>query len=73
MTQSLAEILSAVEVVDLTQPLHEDTPVIRIEPGLALTPYGTVVGDVVIRATEGFTPRLPGAGRGAAWRRGARF
>ena len=27
MTQSLAEMLSAVEVVDLTQPLSEDTPV----------------------------------------------
>ena len=26
MTQSLAEMLSAVDVVDLTQPLSEDTP-----------------------------------------------
>ena len=32
MTQSLAEMLSAVDVVDLTQPLSEDTPVLKLPP-----------------------------------------
>jgi glycine/D-amino acid oxidase-like deaminating enzyme len=53
-------------VTGLGVTLHEDTPVIAIEPGLALTPYGTVVGDVVLRATEGYTPALPGARRAVA-------
>ena len=38
MTQSLAEMLSAVEVVDLTQPLSEDTPVLKLPPPFANTP-----------------------------------
>jgi len=38
MTQSLAETLSAVEVVDLTQPLSEDTPVLKLPPPFANTP-----------------------------------
>jgi len=38
MTQSLAEMLSAVEVVDLTQPLSEDTPVLRLPEPFANTP-----------------------------------
>jgi glycine/D-amino acid oxidase-like deaminating enzyme len=37
--------------------------VTAIEPGRAVTPYGTVRAEVVLRATEGFTPRLPGARR----------
>jgi glycine/D-amino acid oxidase-like deaminating enzyme len=53
-------------VTGLGVTLHEDTPVIAIEPGMALTPYGTVVGDVVLRATEGFTAALPGARRAVA-------
>ena len=38
MTQSLAEMLSAVDVVDLTQPLSEDTPVLQLPPPFANTP-----------------------------------
>jgi kynurenine formamidase len=38
MTQSLAEMLASVEVVDLTQPLSEDTPVLKLPPPFANTP-----------------------------------
>jgi kynurenine formamidase len=38
MTQSLVEMLSAVDVVDLTQPLSEDTPVLKLPPPFADTP-----------------------------------
>ena len=38
MTQSLAEMLSAAEVVDLTQPLSETTPVLKLPPPFANTP-----------------------------------
>ena len=38
MTQSLAEMLSAVDVVDLTQPLSENTPVLKLPPPFANTP-----------------------------------
>jgi glycine/D-amino acid oxidase-like deaminating enzyme len=43
--------------------IHEHTPVTAIEPGRALTAYGGVRADVVVRATEGFTPRLAGQQR----------
>ncbi len=36
--QSLAELLAGVEVIDLTQPLSEDTPVLRLPPPFANTP-----------------------------------
>lgn len=38
----------------------ERTPVTAIAPGRCQTPYGVVRADVVVRATEGYTPRLPG-------------
>jgi kynurenine formamidase len=38
MPQSLADVLAAVEVVDLTQPLSEDTPVLKLPPPFANTP-----------------------------------
>ena len=38
MTQSLADTLAAVEVVDLTQPLSEDTPVLVLPDPFANTP-----------------------------------
>jgi kynurenine formamidase len=38
VTQSLAEMLSAAEVVDLTQPLSEDTPVLKLPPPFVNTP-----------------------------------
>jgi kynurenine formamidase len=38
MTQSLAEVLAGTEVVDLTQPLSETTPVLKLPPPFANTP-----------------------------------
>jgi glycine/D-amino acid oxidase-like deaminating enzyme len=46
--------------------VYEQTPVTAIEPHLAVTPHGRVRADVVVRATEGFTPRLPGMRRDLA-------
>ncbi|MFZ1063191.1 MAG: FAD-dependent oxidoreductase [Acidimicrobiales bacterium] len=52
--------------------IYEDTPVTRITPGTgrrraqALTIGGTVSAGVVVRATEGFTPTLPGERRSVA-------
>ena len=38
MTQSLADLLATAEVVDLTQPLSETTPVLKLPPPFANTP-----------------------------------
>jgi glycine/D-amino acid oxidase-like deaminating enzyme len=43
--------------------IHEHTEVQRIEPHRVHTPHGTVTADVVVRATEGYTPTLPRARR----------
>jgi glycine/D-amino acid oxidase-like deaminating enzyme len=43
--------------------VYERTPVLRIRPGGVDTPAGTLRAEVVIRATEGYTPELPGHGR----------
>jgi glycine/D-amino acid oxidase-like deaminating enzyme len=43
--------------------LHERTPALSIEPGVVHTPRGSVRAPYVVRATEGFTPRLPGYAR----------
>jgi len=43
--------------------IHEDTPAVEIGPGRVRTPAGTVRAPVVLRATEGFTARLPGLRR----------
>jgi glycine/D-amino acid oxidase-like deaminating enzyme len=43
--------------------IYERTPVLRIERGRAVTSRGAVRAGVVVRATEGFTPELPGARR----------
>ncbi len=43
--------------------IYEQTPVQRIEPGKLITATGTVKARYVIRATEGYTPELPGQGR----------
>jgi glycine/D-amino acid oxidase-like deaminating enzyme len=40
--------------------VHEHTPVTAIERGGVRTPYGRVRARVVVRATEGYTARLPG-------------
>lgn len=44
----------------------EQTPVTAVEPHRVRTPYGTVSADVVVRATEGYTPTLKGLRRAVA-------
>jgi glycine/D-amino acid oxidase-like deaminating enzyme len=46
--------------------LFERTPVLRIEPGRLVTATGTVRARYVVRATEGYTARLPGLRRTVA-------
>jgi glycine/D-amino acid oxidase-like deaminating enzyme len=46
--------------------IYEQTAVTAIAPSLASTTHGTVRADTVIRATEGFTPALPGSQRTVA-------
>jgi glycine/D-amino acid oxidase-like deaminating enzyme len=46
--------------------VHEATPVTAIEPGLLRTTRGVVRARHVIRATEGYTPLLPGLRRAVA-------
>jgi len=46
--------------------LHEGTRVTGIGPGRAHTRHGTVRAEVVVRATEGYTPGLPGHARSLA-------
>ena len=43
--------------------IYERTPVLGIEDGRVVTAAGDVRAGVVVRATEGFTPDLPGARR----------
>src|SRR6516225_8521608 len=43
--------------------LFERTPVTEIAPGKLVTTRGTVTAEYVIRATEGYTPALPGLHR----------
>lgn len=57
-------LASVVERLGVT--IHEQTPVLRIEPGRAVTEYGAVGAEVVVRATEGFTPSLAGESRTVA-------
>jgi glycine/D-amino acid oxidase-like deaminating enzyme len=46
--------------------VFERTPVREVGPGFARTDAGRVTADVVVRATEGYTPALPGARRAIA-------
>ena len=46
--------------------LFERTPVLDIQPGRLITPSGTVRAQYVVRATEGYTPGLPGMRRAVA-------
>lgn len=43
--------------------LFEQTTVEQIDAKSLVTPHGIVTADVVVRATEGYTPRLPGLKR----------
>ncbi len=40
--------------------IYEGTRALRLAPGLVRTTYGTVRAPYVVRATEGYTPGLPG-------------
>jgi glycine/D-amino acid oxidase-like deaminating enzyme len=46
--------------------IYEGTPVVALRPGAAVSPLGTVRAEVVVRATEGYTPALRGARRAVA-------
>ena len=46
--------------------VYERTPVLRIEPRRVTTAAGTVTARYVVRATEGYTPGLPGLERAIA-------
>jgi glycine/D-amino acid oxidase-like deaminating enzyme len=43
--------------------VHEGSRVVSIEPGRVATGHGSVRADVVVRATEAWTPHLPGSRR----------
>ncbi len=58
LVQGLARVVGAAGV-----RIHERTPVTAIEPGRARTAAGDVRAEVVVRATEGWTARLPGQRR----------
>ena len=47
-------------VEEMGVPIYERTPVTALAPHRAETPFGAVAADVVVRATEAFTPLLPG-------------
>ncbi len=51
------------EVERLGAVVHEHTRALRLEQGRVVTDRGTVRADVVVRATEGYTPGLDGARR----------
>jgi glycine/D-amino acid oxidase-like deaminating enzyme len=53
-------------VEQLGVPIYEHTPVTALAPGLVTTSLGTVRADVVVRATEAFSPTLPGYERSVA-------
>ncbi len=61
LVRGLARVVESAGVT-----VHERTRVTAIEPGMARTPHGTVRAEVVVRATEGFTPSLPGHRRDVA-------
>ena len=46
--------------------IHEGTRALTLAPGAVTTHHGTVRADVVVRATEAFTPRVPGHRRTVA-------
>jgi glycine/D-amino acid oxidase-like deaminating enzyme len=46
--------------------IYEQTPVLAFAPGVVRTTHGDVRADVVVRATEGYTPTLPGHRRDVA-------
>lgn len=58
LARGLADVVERLGV-----SVYERSPAIRIEPGRAVTPMGTVTAPIVLRATEGFTADIPGLKR----------
>jgi glycine/D-amino acid oxidase-like deaminating enzyme len=58
LVRGLAEVVTRRSVA-----LHERTPALSIGPRVVRTARGSVRARYVVRATEGFTPRLPGLER----------
>jgi len=58
LVRGLARVVEATGV-----PIFEQTRVLGIEPGRVETDAGTVRAAIVLRATEGYTPRLAGLKR----------
>ncbi|MGO4255229.1 NAD(P)/FAD-dependent oxidoreductase [Marmoricola sp. RAF53] len=61
LVRGLARVVEAAGV-----DVFEQTPVRELLPRAVRTDAGTVTADVVVRATEGWTARLPGARRAVA-------
>ncbi len=57
-------LLAAVQAAGVS--VYERTPVRELSAGRVVTPAGTVRARHVVRATEGYTPRLPGYRRAVA-------
>ena len=55
LVRGLASVVAARGVA-----IYEQTPVTRLGPGIIVTPYGRVRAEIVVRATEGYSPMLPG-------------
>jgi glycine/D-amino acid oxidase-like deaminating enzyme len=58
LVRGLAHVVEAKGV-----SLYEGTPAIHIDDGVVTTPGGRLRAEVVVRATEGYTARLPGLKR----------
>jgi glycine/D-amino acid oxidase-like deaminating enzyme len=55
LVRGLASVVAARGVA-----IYEQTPATRLGPGIVITPYGRVRAEIVVRATEGYSPMLPG-------------
>ena len=58
LARGLADVVERLGVT-----VYEQTPVTDILPGRAVTARGTVRAPIILRATEGFTTRMPGLKR----------
>ncbi len=61
LVRGLADVVEARGV-----RIYEHTPATAIGPGVVQTAHGTLLAGTVVRATEGYTPRLPGLRRAIA-------
>lgn len=58
LARGLADIVERMGV-----RIYEGTAVTAIDSGRVATPFGEVRAGIIVRATEGYTPQLPGYGR----------